>query len=110
MAAIVPITSRLRAPDEPFPLDLWLRFAGGYLQPFHKKNGSKLAGVLLDVIAAEAFERGAAPVTKAEALRCFAVHEAEDAEAALRLLEAQGLVEVAGDHIRVPARFRVRSD
>jgi hypothetical protein len=97
----------------------WRRFAEGYTVPFHaKRDGEPLdASRLLEIIAAEAFEtfdpatdEALWLVSKVEAFRLFTDceepgHEVEDAEAALRFLEQEGMVEVEGGDIRVPACF-----
>jgi hypothetical protein len=101
-------------PDTPEMLR-WRRFADGYTRPFHAKhgNGSPLS-YLLDVIAYKAFDPAGVgtlrPVNKAEAFREFTDfedpgHEPEGAEPALASLQAEGMIEVNGDEIRVPARF-----
>ena len=63
-----------------------------------------------DIVADEAFDPTGAgtlqPASKAEAFRKFtADHEAEDPAAALAFLQAEGMVEVTDDEIRIPARF-----
>jgi hypothetical protein len=97
------------------------RFTAGYTGPFYAKHGTDApldSGSLLDTISDLAFDPtgGGAliPVSKAEAFSeyrpaaladaCRERTEAE-AEAALAFLQAEGMVEVEGDEIRVPARF-----
>ena len=99
---------------------LWRRFVDGYTRPFHEKYGDSAAGAagyMLDLIEEGAFVatgRGRLqPVSKAAVFREFMVPldldeddvPARDAEAALAFLVEQGMVEVAGDTITVPARF-----
>jgi hypothetical protein len=107
---------------------LYQRFTAGYTGPFYAKHGTDApldSGSLLDTISDLAFDPtgGGAliPVSKAKAFSeyrpggessfedfaadaCRERTEAE-AEAALAFLQADGMVEVEGDEIRVPARF-----
>ena len=103
--------------DKPLPeppeLARWQRFADAYTRPFYAKHRDEdplHASCLLDIVADEAFDPTGAgtlqPASKAEAFRKFtADHEAEDPAAALAFLQAEGMVEVTGDEIRIPARF-----
>ena len=110
-----PGRSRQARPPKTTPEDArWLRFTNGYTGPFYAKHGfeggPQGVGYLLEIIADEAFdETGGSLKTliKAETFREFADHghEIEDAEAALRFLEEEAMVEVHGNDIRVPARF-----
>jgi hypothetical protein len=111
---------------------LYQRFTAGYTGPFYAKHGTDApldSGSLLDTISDLAFDPtgGGAliPVSKAKAFseyRPAAVFVGEssfedfaadacrerteaEAEAALAFLQAEGMVEVEGDEIRVPARF-----
>jgi hypothetical protein len=98
-------------------LTRWRRFTDGYTRPFHAKHGIEDpldAGYLLAFVADEAFDPSGdgalRPVSRTEAFRQFTDfeepgHEINDAEAALAFLEEEGMVEVEGDEIRVPARF-----
>jgi hypothetical protein len=123
----VPHPGRGKAPKEwePTPEALrWRRFRDGYLWPFLEKyqdDGGPLsaAGYMLDLISDAAFvETGLRPVSKAEVFREFMEPlDPEDAEeesrpnpdAALAFLVDQGMVEVAGDTITVPARFWIEA-
>ena len=98
---------------------LWHRFADGYTRPFHEKHGDNAAdgaGYMLELIEEGAFVATGGgrlqPVSKAAVFREFMMSldledetPARDAEAALVFLVDQGMVEVAGDEITVPARF-----
>jgi hypothetical protein len=111
---------------------LYQRFTAGYTGHFYAKHGTDApldSGSLLDTISDLAFDPtgGGAliPVSKAKAFseyRPAAVFGGEssfedfaadacrerteaEAEAALAFLQAEGMVEVEGDEIRVPARF-----
>jgi hypothetical protein len=105
---------------------LWRRFRAGYEEPFNQRHGDHDAVYMLDLIADAAFvpngEGSLQPVSKAEIFREFMEppdfdpalpagepppkHETlETAEAALAFLVEQGMVEVAGDEIVVPAHF-----
>ena len=98
---------------------LWHRFVDGYTRPFHEKYGDSAAGGagdMLDLIEEGAFVATGSgrlqPVSKAAVFREFMAPldledeiPARDAEAALAFLVEQGMVEVAGDTITVPARF-----
>jgi hypothetical protein len=110
-----------RALEKDPELALYQRFTAGYTGPFYAKHGTDApldSSSLLDTISDLAFDPtgGGAliPVSKAEAFSeyrpaaladaCRERTEAE-AEAALAFLQAEGMVEVEGDEIRVPARF-----
>ncbi len=98
-------------------------FAEKYTVPFFAAHGADhFAAEMLDIISDEAFvlADGAAtlePVSKAQVFRKFLEPLPADddsppkqpaprlAEAALSFLSEQGLVEVDGDRIIVPARF-----
>jgi hypothetical protein len=98
---------------------LWHRFVDGYTKPFHEKHGDSAvggAGDMLDLIEEGAFVATGSgrlqPVSKAAVFRQFMALldleeeiAARDAEVALAFLVDQGMVEVAGDTITVPARF-----
>jgi hypothetical protein len=101
---------------------LWRRFASRYQWPFHQQHQDGApgnVGYMLDLIADTAFDaynRSLRPVSKEELFREFMLPAdlpddqdnplpARDADAALAFLVEQGLVEVAGDTITVPARF-----
>ena len=98
---------------------LWRRFVDGYTRPFHEKYGDSAfggAGDMLDLIEEGAFVATGSgrlqPVSKAAVFREFVVPldleddvPARDPEAALAFLVEQGMVEVAGDTIAVPASF-----
>jgi hypothetical protein len=102
---------------------LYQRFTAGYTGPFYAKHGTDApldSGSLLDTISDLAFDPtgGGAliPVSKAEAFSeyrpaALTLTEAREqwteaeAEAALAFLQEEGMVEVEGDEIRVPARF-----
>jgi hypothetical protein len=108
---------------------LWRRFCAGYTAPFHEKYRDDSApappgaGFLLDLIAGAAFDTtgNLRQVSKADVFGEFMQpfdpedfpgepvlpkHETpQSAEAALAFLVEQGMVEVAGDTITVPARF-----
>jgi hypothetical protein len=98
---------------------LWHRFVDGYTRPFHEKYGDSAAGGagdMLDLIEEGAFVATGSgrlqPVSKAAVFREFMVPldleddmPVRDAEAALAFLVEQGMVEVVGDEITVPARF-----
>jgi hypothetical protein len=108
-----------KPPPEPPDMAQWRRFNAGYTRAFHAKHeASAMLGVgyLLDIVADQAFEpvfhgEPFQPVvSKAEVFREFMEHdepghEAEDAEAALRVLIEDSMVEMDGDEIRIPARF-----
>ena len=104
----------------PSPEDvLWRRFGDGYTKPFHEKYGDSTAGSagdMLDLIAEGAFVATGGgrlqPVNKTAVFSEFMAPldldeeiVARDAEVALAFLVEQGMVEVAGDTITVPARF-----
>ena len=98
---------------------LWHRFTDGYTRPFHEKYGDSAAGdagYMLDLIEEGVFVATGGgrlkPVSKAAVFREFMgppdledEMPARDADAALAFLVDQGMVEVAGDEITVPARF-----
>ena len=98
---------------------LWRWFVDGYTRPFHEKYGDSAAGGagdMLDLIKEGAFVATGSgrlqPISKAAVFREFMVPldleddmPARDAEAALAFLAEQGMVEVAGDTITVPASF-----
>ena len=98
---------------------LWRRFVDGYTRPFHEKYGDSAAGGagdMLDLIEEGAFVATGGgrlqPVSKAAVFREFMAPldleeeiAARDAEVALAFLVEQGMVEVAGDTITVPASF-----
>jgi hypothetical protein len=98
---------------------LWHRFVDGYTRPFHEKYGDSAAGSagdMLDLIEEGAFVAAGSgrlqPVSKAAVFSEFMAPldleeeiAARDAEVALAFLVDQGMVEVAGDTITVPARF-----
>jgi hypothetical protein len=65
---------------------LWRRFVDGYTKPFHEKYGDSAAGSAGDML--DLIEEGAFVATGSG-----------------RLQVDQGMVEVAGDTITVPARF-----
>jgi hypothetical protein len=109
-------------PKEPAPSPedvLWHRFTDGYTRPFHEKYGDSAAGgagYMLDLIEEGVFVATGGgclkPVSKAAVFREFMVSSdledempARDAETALAFLVDQGMVEVTGDEITVPARF-----
>ena len=102
---------------------LYHRFTAGYTGPFYAKHGTDApldSGSLLDTISDLAFDPtgGGAlvPISKNEVflkymketddeeLEARTLNEA-DAEAALVFLQTEGMIEVEGDEIRVPARF-----
>ena len=100
----------------------WERFAHAYTAPFFARHGmDSPLSYLLETIAGEAFDSNDGgtlrPVSKADVFCQFMSPsiaedgselpgpDAEAAEAALRFLQAEGLVEVAGGELRVPARF-----
>jgi hypothetical protein len=104
----------------PSPEDvLWRRFVDGYTRPFHEKYGDSAAGgagYMLDLIEEGTFVAAGGgslkPVSKTAVFREFMVSldpedeiPARDADVALAFLVEQGMVEVAGDEITVPARF-----
>ena len=96
---------------------LWHRFVDGYTRPFHERYGDSAVGGAGDMLEEGAFVATGSgrlqPVSKAAVFREFMVPldldeddvPARDAEAALAFLVEQGMVEVAGDTITVPARF-----
>ena len=98
---------------------LWHRFVDGYTRPFHEKHGDSAAdgaGYMLDLIEEGAFVATGGgrlqPVSKTAVFREFTASldpedeiPARDPEAALAFLVEQGMVEVAGDTITVPASF-----
>jgi hypothetical protein len=98
---------------------LWHQFVDGYTRPFHEKYGDSAAGSagdMLDLIEEGAFVATGSgrlqPVSKAAVFREFMAPldldeeiAVRDAEVALAFLVEQGMVEVAGDTITVPARF-----
>ena len=100
-------------------MSLWRRFVDGYTKPFHEKYGDSAAGSagdMLDLIEEGAFVATGGgrlqPVSKTAVFREFMAPldleeeiAARDAEVALAFLVEQGMVEVAGDTITVPARF-----
>ena len=107
--------------DKPLPeppeLARWQRFADAYTRPFYAKHRDEdplHASCLLDIVSEEAFDPAGdgalRPVSRTEAFRQFTDfeepgHEAEDPAAALAFLQAEGMVEVTDDEIRIPARF-----
>lgn len=99
----------------PTPEELhWLRFHDGYVRPFREKYYD--ASFMLDLISDAAFgETGLHPVSKADVFSEFMLLEAADEESrpdpdtTLALLVDQGMVEVAGDTITVPARFWIEA-
>ena len=105
----------------PTPEDLqWRRFKDGYLRPFIEKypdEGGPLgaSSYMLDLISDAAFVDGnLRPVRKADVFREFMLDAEEenlpdDPDAALAFLVDQGMVEVAGDTITVPARFWIEA-
>jgi hypothetical protein len=119
----VPHPGRGKAPKErePTPEELqWLRFNDGYLRPFLEKYPDEdgplgAAGYMLDLISDAAFVDGnLRPVRKADVFREFMLDAEEenlpgDPDAALAFLVDEGVVEVAGDTITVPARFWVEA-
>ena len=88
-------------------------------RPFHEKHGESVAGgagYMLDLIEEGAFVATGngrlEPVSKIAVFREFMAPldleeeiAARDAEVALAFLVEQGMVEVAGDEITVPASF-----
>ena len=95
---------------------LWHRFVEGYTRPFHEKYGDSAVGGAGDMLEEGAFVATGSgrlqPVSKAAVFREFMVPldlddemPARDAEVALAFLVEQGMVEVAGDTITVPASF-----
>jgi hypothetical protein len=98
---------------------LWRRFVDSYTKPFHEKYGDSAAGsagYMLDLVEEGAFVatgRGRLqPVSKAAVFREFMASldleeeiPARDPEVALAFLVEQGIAEVAGDTITVPASF-----
>jgi hypothetical protein len=99
---------------------LWHRFVDGYTRPFYEKYGDSAvggAGDMLDLIEEGAFVATGSgrlqPVSKIAVFREFMVPldlvedemPARDPEVALAFLVEQGMVEVAGDEITVPASF-----
>ena len=102
----------------PLPPDLqaWQKFRDGYIAPFRAAlAGNPVAHEILDLIADRAWQYNAPlqAVNKAEVPREMAQpiddlcpgRTAEEVERALAFLVEQGMVEVAGDQIIVPARF-----
>ena len=101
------------------PFTLRRRFVDGYTRPFHDKYGDSVAGSagdMLDLIEEGAFVATGGgrlqPVSKTAVFREFMAPldleeeiAARDPEVALAFLVEQGMVEVAGDTITVPARF-----
>ena len=96
-------------PDEAFEG----AFEKGYTYSFIFKHGWRSG--LLDLIGVKALDvsgRTLRPVSRVDVLREFDAAECggalkeDDPEKALAFLQADGWVEVAGDEIRVPARFR----
>ena len=103
----------------PLPPDLqaWRKFHAGYLAPFLPAlEGNTVAHEVVDLIADRAWQYNASlqVVSKAEVLRELAQpidelcpgRTAEEVERALAFLVEQGMVEVEGDQITVPARFQ----
>src|SRR3984893_1933992 len=98
---------------------LWRRFVDGYTRPFHEKYGDSAAGGggdMLDLIEEGAFvatgggrlQPGSKDAVFREFMAPLDLEEeiaARDAEVALAFLVEQGMVEVAGDEITVPASF-----
>jgi hypothetical protein len=95
----------------------WQRFRAGYIAPFFAASeGHPEAHDVLDIIAEHAWQYNAPPqvVSKAEVLRKMAEpiadlypgRTAEETERALAFLVEQGMVDVEGDQITVPARFQ----
>jgi hypothetical protein len=99
-------------------------FSGKYIEPFHRAFPDHHASYMLDLIADEAFDPTGAggtlqPASKAAVFQEFTLpdeqddpagappveHTMEAAEAALAFLVEQGMVEVVGDVLTVPARF-----
>jgi len=103
----------------PLPPDLqaWRKFRDGYIAPFRAVlKGNTVAHEVVDLIADRAWQYNASlqAVSKAEVLRELAQpidelcpgRPAEDVERALAFLVEQGMVEVEGNQIAVPARFQ----
>jgi hypothetical protein len=103
----------------PLPPDLqaWRKFHDGYIGPFRAAlEGNMVAHEVVDMIAERAWQDNAPlkAVSKAEVLRetaqpiddLYPGRTAEETERALAFLVEQGMVEVAGDQITVPARFQ----
>ena len=103
----------------PLPPDLqaWQKFHDGYIAPFRAAlEGNTVAHEILDLIADRAWQYNAPlqAVSKAEVLRELAQpidelcpgRTAEEVERALAFLVEQGMVDVEGDQITVPARFQ----
>ena len=103
----------------PLPPDLqaWRKFHVGYIAPFRAAlEGYMVAHEIVDLIADRAWQYHAPlqAVSKAEVLRELAQpidelcpgRTAEEVERALAFLVGQGMVEVEGDQIIVPARFQ----
>jgi hypothetical protein len=125
-----PKTEEIQIPDKGWQLieaiendpgsALYQRFKHGYAGPFHEKydfEGPHDSSSLLDIITENAFDATGSgtllPVSKAALLLEYlverddldAAHANAEAEAALAFLQAEGMVELTGDEIRVPARF-----
>jgi hypothetical protein len=106
----------LRPPPEELH---WRRFNDGYVGPFHEKYRDEggppdNAGYMLDIISDTAFVDGnLRPVSKADVFREFMLDAEKESrpnpDAALACLVDQGMVEVAGDTITVPARFWIEA-
>ena len=101
----------------PREMQAWRRFRDGYTTPFFAATeGHTVAHDVLDIIADHAWQYSAPlkVVSKAEVLRTMAqpiedLHPGrttEETERALAFLVAQGMVEVEGDQITIPARFQ----
>jgi hypothetical protein len=104
-------------PPLPPELQAWRRFRNGYTAPFFAATeGHQDAHDVLDVIAEQAWQYNAPlkVVSKAAVLQEMAepiedLHPgrtAEETERALAFLIEQGMGEVEGDQITVPARFQ----
>jgi hypothetical protein len=106
--AIPPLPPEMRA---------WEKFRDGYTAPFFAATeGDTVAHEVLDMIADRAWHYNAPlqAVSKAEVLREMAQpidalcpgRTTEEVERALAFLVEQGMVEVEGEQITVPARFQ----
>jgi len=101
----------------PLEMQAWRRFRDDYTAPFFAATeGQTDAHDVLDMIAEHAWQYNAPlkVVSKAEVLRKMAEpiedlypgRTAEETERALAFLVEQGMVEVEGDQITIPARFQ----
>ena len=90
-----------------------------YLDPFEEEFGGDFAFEVLESLATGAYEResrSVRPVQRAELIKAFTAEDvdppatAEEIDAALAFLAERGLVELAGEEVRVPERFAPKAE